>query len=105
MDRYIALLRGINVGGKNLLPMKELVTMLQSLGALEINTYIQSGNVLFTGTITDRDNWCQTLAQKIHAEKGFTPPLLLLSKADLDKAIAANPFPTEDGKLLHGGFA
>lgn len=68
MDRYIALLRGINVGGKNLLPMQELVTMLQSMGALEISTYIQSGNGLFTSTIANRDNWCQTLAQKIHAE-------------------------------------
>lgn len=104
MRKYIALLRGINVGGKNLLPMQDLVAMLQSMGALEIGTYIQSGNVLFTAAIADAEDWCQNLAQKIQAEKGFTPPLLLLSKADFDKAITENPFPVEDGKILHCFF-
>lgn len=104
MQKYIALLRGINVGGKNLLPMQDLVTMLRTMGALEISTYIQSGNALFTAAIANSDDWCQRLAEKIHAEKGFTPPLLLLSKTDFDKAIAKNPFPVSDGKLLHCFF-
>lgn len=104
MKKYIALLRGINVGGKNLLPMQDLVAMLQSMGAFEISTYIQSGNVLFTASIANADDWCQNLAQKIQAEKGFTPPLLLLNKTDFDKAIAANPFPEENGKILHCFF-
>jgi len=47
MKTYIALFRGINVGGKNTLPMKELVVILEGLGAQNVKTYIQSGNVVF----------------------------------------------------------
>ena len=46
MDTYIALFRGINVGGKNLLPMNELVVLLEDIGARNIKTYIQSGNAI-----------------------------------------------------------
>ena len=48
--RHVALLRGINVGGKNLLPMKELVALCEEAGAAEVSTYIQSGNVVFTAS-------------------------------------------------------
>jgi len=47
MRTCIALLRGINVGGKNSLPMKELVAMLEDIGACKIKTYLQSGNAIF----------------------------------------------------------
>ena len=47
MNTYIALFRGINVGGKNTLPMKELMVLLEDLGARKIKTYIQSGNAVF----------------------------------------------------------
>lgn len=46
--KYLALLRGVNVGGKNILPMKELVTVLRGRGYTEPKTYIQSGNVVFS---------------------------------------------------------
>ena len=45
--RYVALLRGINVGGKNMVPMPKLVKLFEKAGARDISTYIQSGNVLF----------------------------------------------------------
>ena len=47
MNTYVGLIRGINVGGKNLLPMKELVAVLEGLGLKKVQTYIQSGNVVF----------------------------------------------------------
>ena len=47
MNKYIALFRGINVGGKNILPMKELIDILENMGLKDIKTYIQSGNVVF----------------------------------------------------------
>ena len=47
MSMYIALLRGINVGGRNVLPMRELVRDLQSLNCKDVRTYIQSGNAVF----------------------------------------------------------
>lgn len=47
---YVALLRGINVGGKNRLAMKDLVTIFEDVGCREVRTYIQSGNVVFKGS-------------------------------------------------------
>tara|TARA_R110001606_G_scaffold144879_3_gene284227 strand:- start:190 stop:720 length:531 start_codon:yes stop_codon:yes gene_type:complete len=104
MDKYIALLRGINVGGKNILPMKELVSIFQSLGASDVSTYIQSGNVVFTSAIAQRKGWCEKLTQKVQELKGFSPQLLLLTKIDLERAIDSNPFPVEDAKSLHFFF-
>ena len=49
MKTYVALIRGINVGGKNLLPMRVLVPVLEDLGARRVMTYIQSGNAVFQG--------------------------------------------------------
>lgn len=104
MDKYIALLRGINVGGKNILPMKELVPIIESMGARDVSTYIQSGNVVFTSAIAQREHWCEKLTQKVQELKGFSPQLLLLSKADLNRAIENNPFPVDDPKSLHFFF-
>ncbi|MCZ6853076.1 MAG: DUF1697 domain-containing protein, partial [Gammaproteobacteria bacterium] len=47
MTTWIALLRGVNVGGKNILPMKELTRDLEKIGCSNVRTYIQSGNVVF----------------------------------------------------------
>ena len=104
MDKYIALLRGINVGGKNILPMKELVSIIESMGARDVSTYIQSGNVVFTSAIAQRQDWCEKLTQKVQELKGFSPQLLLLSKADLKRAIDNNPFPVDDPKSIHFFF-
>lgn len=104
MDKYIALLRGINVGGKNILSMKELVSIIESMGARDVITYIQSGNVVFTSAIAQRQDWCEKLTQKIQELKGFSPQLQLLTKIDLGRAIENNPFPVEDAKSLHFFF-
>jgi uncharacterized protein (DUF1697 family) len=107
MNICIALLRGINVGGKNLLPMKELVAMLGDLGAQKIKTYIQSGNAVFVW----KDKNTAKLANQIRAEikkrRGFDPHVLLLELEDFEKVIQQNPFPAEaeaDPKALHAGF-
>jgi uncharacterized protein (DUF1697 family) len=104
MQKYIALFRGINVGGKNILPMKELVSILESMGAVDVKTYIQSGNAVFTSSQVLTQSWCQGFEVAIQKERGFTPKILLLTKKELDRAIANNPFPTEDGKTLHCFF-
>ncbi len=57
MKTYIALFRGINVGGKNTLPMRELVAVLEDLGARNVKTYIQSGNAVFVSLVVDPKNW------------------------------------------------
>ena len=52
MNTYILLFRGINVGGKNTIKMKELVSLLEDLGLFQVQTYIQSGNVVYLLDIT-----------------------------------------------------
>ncbi len=71
--RYIALLRGINVGGNSLVKMSELKECFENLGLKEVRTYINSGNVLFTTEPTDTKN----LADKIETaiEKAFAFPV------------------------------
>jgi uncharacterized protein (DUF1697 family) len=92
MNTYIGLLRGINVGGNNKLPMKELVTILAGLGLHHIKTYIQSGNVLFQSERTDRAGLSAEITAAIGKSHGFQPQIFLLTAAELQAAIAANPF-------------
>jgi uncharacterized protein (DUF1697 family) len=104
MDTYIALFRGINVGGRNILPMKELVGILQGLGCSNIKTYIQSGNVVFQLAEEKSDNIVEKLSQKILEHYQFEPMVLLIKPTDLDDAVKNNPFNTKDGKALHFFF-
>ena len=105
MNGYVALIRGINVGGRNSLPMKELVEVLERLGCSNVKTYIQSGNVVFRATST-----ATRLGKEISAEiarrRGFKPHVLVLTRADFEQAIENNPFPVDDlnPKALHLGF-
>lgn len=105
MNTYIALLRGINVGGRNSLPMKELVFLLEGLGCRKVKTYIQSGNVVFQSGIS-ASRLAPQIAQEIERHHGFEPHVLLLTIGDLEAAVAANPFPEAetDPMGLHFGF-
>ena len=107
MKICIALLRGINVGGKNLLPMKELSAMLGDLGAQKVKTYIQSGNAVFVWKDKNTSQLSNQIRAKIKRRHGFDPHILLLALEDLEKVIQQNPFPAEaetDPKALHAGF-
>lgn len=106
MKTYVALFRGINVGGKNALPMKELVAILEDLGALKVKTYIQSGNAVFVGKDQDAPRLSKTIAVEIKKRRGFEPYVLLLGLEDIGRAIKQNPFPEAetDPRLLHAGF-
>lgn len=103
MDIFIALLRGVNVGGKNILPMKELVDLLSEMGLRQVKTYIQSGNVVFRSEGTDSDKLSQDISAAIAQKFEFTPPVLTLSIEAFGQAITANPFTeVEDTpKALH----
>jgi uncharacterized protein (DUF1697 family) len=102
MKVWIALLRGINVG-KNLLSMKELVMVLERAGCRDVNTYIQSGNVAFRHASADAERLAARLHSAVAKGRGFQPRVLVLNRAELKKAIAANPFSqaAEDPKSLH----
>ncbi len=103
MQTWIALLRGINVGGKNLLPMKNLVALLEELGCSQVKTYIQSGNAVFRSEEQDASLLSNTISGKIKSHHGFQPQVILLTLKEVEKAIAANPFPEaeDEPKTLH----
>lgn len=106
MHVYIALLRAINVGGKNLLPMKSLVAILEGMGARKAQTYIQSGNAVFQSADKDPAQLSLQLAAAIKHHHGFAPHTLVIGLAALHQACAGNPFPEaqDDPQSLHFGF-
>lgn len=104
MNIYIALFRGINVGGKNILPMKDLVVILESFGCKNVKTYIQSGNAVFSSQKKVGKKETAAICREIQRKLGFEPKLLLLSVKQLQEAIENNPFATTDGRALHFFF-
>jgi uncharacterized protein (DUF1697 family) len=90
---YLSLLRGINVGGQKQIKMQDLQKLYLELGFTEIQTYIQSGNVLFeTAENVFQVDLAQVISQKIQAHYGFSVEVLVLDLADLQAAIQQNPF-------------
>lgn len=101
MPRYVALLRGVNVGGKNKVPMADLRTLVESLGHTDVSTFIQSGNVIFTSSkvVTPK-----SLEAAIAKQFGIQSRVVLRTKAELGKILKANPFTRADTSKLHVGF-
>lgn len=91
--RYIALLRGINVGGHVLLPMADLRRLLAELGHAEVSTYLQSGNALFTSARPDRAALVEEIEAAITAHLGRPVAVLLRTPDELAAVVAGNPFP------------
>jgi uncharacterized protein (DUF1697 family) len=89
---WIALLRGINVGGKNKMPMKELVELFETFGYKDVRTYIQSGNVIFGGTAAAARKAPDLVAAGIQQRWGYDIPVITRTAAELTAAIKRNPF-------------
>jgi uncharacterized protein (DUF1697 family) len=102
MPRYVALLRGINVGGRNKVAMADLRQLAESLGHSEVATYIQSGNMVFTSSDDSVSSLADALEREIARSLDVRPAVVVLSRADLAQVIADNPFPQEASpKCLH----
>lgn len=103
MKTWIALFRGINVGSTRSVPMKELVALMQKSGCVDVHTYIQSGNVVFRSPLTKAAEVEALLAGIVAKRHGFEPRVMALTRAELEKAAAGNPFPRADAnpKSLH----
>jgi len=91
-SRYVALLRGVNVGGKNILPMKELATLFAEAGCRNVATFIQSGNVVFDGNAKAGPAVCS----KIESTFGFQTNIILRSLPEMEKIALSNPYPDLD---------
>ncbi len=105
LQTWIVLLRGVNVGGNNKLPMKDLSALLESLELSDIKTYIQSGNVVFRGPKGPASKLATTIAAAIEDTFDFRPAVIAISKEDFARAAEANPFreaeQEQDRKTLH----
>jgi uncharacterized protein (DUF1697 family) len=89
---YAALLRGINVGGKNRLPMKDLVTMFERAGCADVRHYIQSGNVVFRATADLAARVAVVLPKAILRDFSLRVPVVVRSSVELRAVAAGNPF-------------
>jgi uncharacterized protein (DUF1697 family) len=100
---YVALLRGINVGGKAKVPMAALRDVCESTGCEDVVTYIQSGNVVLTSKLS-ADKLRTALEAAIAAEFGFNPAVMIRTAKEMATVVGRNPYPDADEKTIHVGF-
>ena len=100
MKTYVVLLRGINVGGKNIVPMKPLVSLLSSHGFQQVKYYIQSGNLVLKANDEPSDK----IKSLIQGEFNVNAEIISLTVPGYQQAIANCPFLSEDGKTIHFFF-
>ncbi|ESQ77012.1 DUF1697 domain-containing protein [Asticcacaulis sp. YBE204] len=106
MTVFIALLRGVNVGGNNKLPMKDWRGTMEGLGHTRVRTYIQSGNAVFESDRPASDI-ASDMTQAIGEVFGFRPSCVVLTLGQVEAALAACPFKSEGEnahKLVHVFF-
>jgi uncharacterized protein (DUF1697 family) len=94
MPTYIALLRGVNVGGTGKLSMKDLSALCTTLGHVEVRTYIQSGNVIFSSSLSET-KVRSALEQALHKKMGKPIDVMLRTADELRAVLEANPFPDQ----------
>ena len=92
MTTFAALLRGINVGGKNTMPMTELKSLFSSLGLSDVATYIQSGNVVFRSSGGEAHELAARIEQRIADDFGIGVAVLLRTSDELAEIASGNPF-------------
>jgi len=105
MATHVALLRGINVGGRNKVPMAGLREVVASLGHTGVTTYIQSGNVLFSTGEEDTAKLASALEAAISEAFGLWSSVVVLSREELARILDTNPYRDEPNpKLVHVVF-
>ena len=106
IGRHVALLRGINVGGKNKLPMKDLREIVVGIGAKEVASYIQSGNVVFSASPTVARRAAKAIQDVIATRFELSIPVITRSAEELRAVVAENPFlgESEETSTLHVAF-
>lgn len=101
--RVVALLRGINVGGRHKVPMADLRAVAQASRLTQVQSYIQSGNVIATDPLSrSQDVLEQQLSEALQGEFGFVVPVVVISAARLRQVLAGCPWPdVEDPRCVH----
>jgi uncharacterized protein (DUF1697 family) len=103
MNQYVALLRGINVGGKNLIKMTDLKACFESLGFKDVVTYIQSGNVLFSATESNQAKLRGIIEKALSKTFSYKLPIVIRSKKEMKEIVAQAPngFGSEPAKYRY----
>jgi uncharacterized protein (DUF1697 family) len=107
MKTHLALLRGINVSGHNMIKMDSLKTVLENAGFQNVRTYIQSGNVFVDSEEEHGASVGFKIKQEIFKELGLEVPVVVISKEDLEACLKINPYLKEkecDTKKLYVAF-
>jgi uncharacterized protein (DUF1697 family) len=107
MPTFISMLRGINVSGHRLVPMKELRQAYEALGLANVQTYVQSGNVVFDAAPQSSSKVAALLEAHLQRCLGFAVPVLVRSRSEFAKVVETNPFakqPTKDPTKFHVTF-
>jgi uncharacterized protein (DUF1697 family) len=104
--KYVALLRGINVGGKNMIKMESLRETLAALGFENVKSYINSGNLVFETSKSDDRKLAQSIHDAIRNEFGFDISVMVRQMSEIEAIIARDPFAGqfESHKDLHVFF-
>jgi uncharacterized protein (DUF1697 family) len=97
-------MRGINVGGKNIIPMAALAELVSGLGASDVTTFIQSGNVVFRSSAATLATMPSRVSAAIERRFGFAVPVVVRSAGELARIVAENPFRSIDSAQLHVAF-
>jgi uncharacterized protein (DUF1697 family) len=92
---FVGLLRAVNVGGTGMIRMADLKALCESIGFRDVTTLLQSGNVVFRGTGTDR-TLAKKLAAAIEASHGFRPAIMMRTADEIAEAMRGNPFKAEE---------
>jgi len=101
--RYVALLRGINVGGRAKVSMTALRQTCESAGCTDVATYIQSGNVVLTSPLSAA-KLTTTLERAIAGQLGVSPTVMVRTPKQMADVLAGNPFPDADLDKVHVAF-
>ena len=107
METYVALLRGINVSGHNMIKMEALKSILCDLNFTGIRTYIQSGNIIFENKTTDSTHLAKMIRDTIFRHFGFEVPVIIRTRSELEYISKNNPFLIERNEnidQLHVSF-
>ncbi len=103
--RFVALLRGINVGGKNLISKQELLRCFEDLGFTNVRTYIQSGNILFRSTNKNPEQLTTTIEEGLSVRFSYSARVALLSHDQYKEAVASAPASWgKDDRQLHNAL-
>jgi uncharacterized protein (DUF1697 family) len=106
MGTYVALLRGINLGSRNRVSMPDLRELFLALGSEDVETYVQSGNVVFENSARSAAKLTAAIEKRIAGDLGLEVTVILRTKAQLAKLLDGNPFAkaTKDPTKVHVTF-